>query len=218
VTLAADQLTVAPLPANARALVLLLHGGAEQGPQEIDGRSLAFRRARWMRGAISRRLGRAGVGTALLRFSVKGWNGRHGTPSPVVDAREALDRLRVEHAGLPFVLLGHSMGARTAVWVADDPSVVGVVGLAPWLPPDDPVAPLAGKQLVAAHGRRDRITSARATERYVRRAAAVTESARFVDMGPLGHYMLTGARRWNAAAVTETLGLLDRVSGITSST
>ena len=35
---------------------------------------------------------------------------------------------------MPVVLLGHSMGGRTAVAVADDPSVVGVVALAPWLP------------------------------------------------------------------------------------
>ncbi len=214
--LAEDQLIVSQLPVNARGLVLMLHGGAEQGPQEIDGRSLAYRRTRWMRDAISGRLAASGVGVALLRFTVKGWESGAGAPSPVRDARAALDRLRGEHADLPVVLLGHSMGARTAVWVADDPSVVGVVGLAPWLPPDDPVAQLAGKQLVAAHGHRDRITNARATERYVRRAAAVAQSARFVDMGGLGHYMLTGVRRWNATAATEAIGLLDRVSGITS--
>ncbi len=85
------------------------------------------------------------------------------------------------------------MGARTAARVADDPAVTGVVGLAPWLPPDDPVATLTGKRLVAAHGCRDRITSARATARFVTRASDVAKSAQFVDMGPLGHYMLTGA-------------------------
>jgi pimeloyl-ACP methyl ester carboxylesterase len=124
--------------------------------------------------------------------------------------------LTAEHAGLPVVLLGHSMGARAAVWAADDPAVVGVVGLAPWLPPDDPIASLAGKHLVAAHGSRDRITRARATARYVRRAEEVAASARFIDMGPLGHYMITGVRRWNAIAVTESLAILDTVSGVTS--
>lgn len=30
-------------------------------------------------------------------------------------------------------------------------------------------------------------------------------------MGPLDHYMLAGAGRWNRVAVTETLGILDRL-------
>ena len=108
------------------------------------------------------------------------------------------------------------MGARTAAWVADEPGVVGVVGLAPWLPPDDPVDALAGRHLVAAHGRRDRITSPQATARYVQRAAEVAASARYVDMGAVGHYMIAGVRRWNATAVTESLHILDTVAGITS--
>jgi pimeloyl-ACP methyl ester carboxylesterase len=217
-----DQLRVGPVPTGARGLVLMLHGGAEVAPQEIDDRSLAYRRTGWMRDAIARRLGRRSVGIALLRFTVKGWQaGGPAAPSPVADARAALDRLRGDHPGLPVVLLGHSMGARTAVWVADHPSVVGVVGLAPWLPPGDPVDQLAGKHLVAAHGSRDRITNARATAAYVRRAREVAASARFVDMGPLGHYLIKGVRRWNATAVTECLDVLDRgtagtVAGITS--
>jgi len=219
---AEDRLHIGRVPRDARGLVLMLHGGAEHGPHPIDARSLPYRRTGWMRDAIAGRLARAGVGVALLRFTVRGWNSGLGEePSPVADARAALDRLRSEHADLPVVLLGHSMGARTAVWVADDPSVVGVVGLAPWLPPGDPVRQLAGKHLVAAHGRRDRITNPRATAAYVARARPVAASARFVDMGPLGHYLIKGVRRWNATAVTESLAVLDRgtagtVSGITS--
>ena len=100
------------------------------------------------------------------------------------------------------------MGARTALHVADDPSVAGVVALAPWIEPDTPVVGLAGRQLVAAHGRRDRITSAPATRAYVERATAVAASARFVDMGGLGHYLLRGRRQWVDLARAESLRVL----------
>ena len=116
-------------------------------------------------------------------------------PSPVPDARWAIDQAAAAHPGVPVVLLGHSMGARTAVHVADHPGVVGVVALAPWLERSDPVRALAGRHLIAGHGSRDKITSARVTRAYVERAREVAASAEFVDMGRLGHYMLHRPRR-----------------------
>ena len=106
---------------------------------------------------------------------------------------------------MPVVLVGHSMGARTAVHVADDPGVVGVVGLAPWFPAGEPVQALAGKRLLAAHGRRDRITSYRATRRTVERAREVAASAELHDMGRIGHYMLRRVSAWNDFAVDRSL-------------
>ncbi len=208
-----DRLTMSPVPENPHGLVVMLHGGADRGLRPVDHRSLALRRTRAMFHAISGDLVAGGAAVALLRFSVKGWNASPGEPpSPVADARLALEHLHDAHPQLPIVLLGHSMGARTAAWVADAPGVVGVVGLAPWFPADDPVDALAGKVLVAAHGRRDRITSARSSRRYVDRASEIAEDARFRDMGALGHYMLTGAARWNQVAITESREILSRIS------
>jgi len=194
-------------PASARALALVLHGGADVAEQSVDGRSLSWRRGRKLLHDVARPLGRDGVGVVLLRYRVKGWNAQRGTPAPVVDARWALDELERRH-GLPVVLVGHSMGGRTAVAVADHPSVVGVVALAPWLPSGEPVAPLAGKVLRAAHGRQDHITSASATRAFVDRAARVSDAA-FIDMGATGHYLLRRIRAWNEFTVDGVRSVLD---------
>ncbi len=148
----------------------------------------------------------AGVGVRLLRYGVRGWNAAPGAvPSPVPDARWALEQVRDELGEVPVVLLGHSMGGRTAVAVADDPSVVGVVALAPWLPPGEPFAALEGRQLAVAHGRRDRITSLRDSRAFCQDAQAVAAGVELRDMGRAGHYLLRHVCAWNAFAVTRSL-------------
>ncbi len=188
-----------------RGLVLLLHGGKETSTQPVDGRSASWRRSLAMQRAVTPRAHDRGVSTWLLRYRHRGWNGGSG---PIRDARWALEEVRRELGDLPVVLLGHSMGGRTSVHVADDPSVVGVVALAPWLPRGEPVAALAGKHLVAAHGRSDRITSPRTTADFVRRAGSLTSSAEFHDMGRVGHYMFRRVERWNDVAAGSALDLL----------
>lgn len=194
-----------------RGLVLMLHGGAENGHDPVGARSGPWLRSRLMMLQTERDLRRAGLTTWLLRFQVRGWNHGHAEfPSPVPDARWALEEVRRVHGTLPVVLLGHSMGARTATLVADDENVRGVVALAPWLPPGHPVDALAGKHLVAAHGRADRVTRFTDTERYVARAGDAAASAELVDMGDAEHYMLKDLPAWNRVAAQRTLALLPR--------
>lgn len=185
----------------------MLHGGAEHNLAPVADRSRSLWRSRLMYDAIHRRLNREGLAVAVVRFSTVGWNDP-AAPSPVPDARWALEEMRGSYAGLPIALLGHSMGARTAFAVADDPDVVGVVGLAPWFPADEDVAPITGKHLVAAHGSGDRITYASATRTLLERASGVAASSQFIDMGPTGHYMLRRRREWDRVAVESTLQVL----------
>jgi pimeloyl-ACP methyl ester carboxylesterase len=190
-------------------VVLMLHGGTQHSLEPVDGRSASWRRSRLMMSVLAGPANRAGVSMWLLRYRHRGWNDRVATPpSPVPDARWALDQVARELGPVPVVLLGHSMGARTGVAVASHPRVTGVVALAPWLPADEPVEPLTGRHLAAAHGSADRITSLSQTEAFVRRAASVAASTELRDMGAVGHYMLRRVREWNRFALSRSLEFL----------
>ena len=185
----------------------MLHGGAEHDTEPVTERSKSLWRTRFMYDAIHSRFVDAGVAVAVLRFATVGWNDP-GNPSPVPDARWALAELDARFGSVPTVLLGHSMGARTAFNVADHPTVRGVVGLAPWFPADEDLTPITGKHLVGVHGSRDKLTYASATRKLLRRADGVAASSTYVDMGPVGHYMLRRLREWNRVAIRESLGAL----------
>ena len=98
------------------------------------------------------------------------------------------------------MLIGHSMGARAAFRVAGHPAVSAVAGLAPWLPPTEPVDQLAGRRVLLVHGTADRITSPGETWAYAERARSVTEMATIEVRGG-EHTMLRRAPLWHRLAV-----------------
>lgn len=86
---------------------------------------------------------------AEVRYRIKSWE---HLDSCIADARAALEAV----AGRQTLLVGFSMGGAVGSVVADDPSVIGLVGLAPWLPHQLPIDALAGKRFRVIHGALDR--------------------------------------------------------------
>ncbi len=86
---------------------------------------------------------------AEVRYRVKSWRRLEAC---VEDARAAVRAVGAERT----LLLGFSMGGAVAISAAGDPSVVGVLGLAPWIPDRLSLEPLRGKRLDVVHGSLDR--------------------------------------------------------------
>lgn len=180
--------------AEARCIALVLHGGkpdsyAASRPWHLSGLRM------WQFTRAIRKAGRAhGVVAAQLQYRFRGWNG--AARSPVADARWALRELKRQYPGVPVVLVGHSMGGRTAAAVVDDPSVAGVVALAPWWPDGGELAAVRSDQTVRVlHGRSDTWTDAVKSRRETEVAAARGIAASFVSMAG-GHFMIRSARSW----------------------
>ncbi|MFD7744985.1 serine aminopeptidase domain-containing protein [Streptomyces sp. NPDC059698] len=193
------------------AAVLVLHGGRETGTEPPPPGLLNLPGAR-MRPFV-RALGRAAraVGEDVLvrevRYGHRGWNGARA--DPFHDAVAALDALR-EQAGdeLPVVLLGHSMGARAALRAAGHPLVRGVVGLAPWCPPGDPVTQLAGRDVVLVHSTRDRLTSPQASQSLTARARRAGARTCMITVRGGDHAMIRRAPAWHRVTTALVMGLL----------
>ncbi len=197
---AEPTLTVSPAQGPARAAVLVLPGGRAESTDISRPWHLSVVRLRPFAREISRVEASRGVTVASLRYRVRGWNGSQ--ESPVADARWALDQLREQLGPAPVILVGHSMGGRTALRLADHPAVVGIVALAPWLPPGEPRVPLGARPLLVVHGTADRWTDPSASREYVAAAAADGTPAQWIPMPGHGHFMLRNRSRWRGL-VTE---------------
>jgi pimeloyl-ACP methyl ester carboxylesterase len=84
-----------------------------------------------------------------LRYRIRSWKRLDLCAEDALAAVEAAGAERT-------LLIGFSMGGAVAVRVASHPSVVGVLGLAPWLPDELDLAPLRGRRLDVLHGALDR--------------------------------------------------------------
>lgn len=147
--------------------------------------------------AIRRAVGGAGIVVWRHRFAVRGWNGDQA--SPAGDLSRLLDQARVRYSGVPVLLAGHSMGARAAFRAAGHPAVFAVAGLAPWLPPGEPVGQLTGRRVLLVHGSADTVTRPGDTWAYVTHARTVT-SVTALEIRDGDHPMLRRASLWHAIA------------------
>ncbi|MGH3110572.1 MAG: hypothetical protein ACRDQT_06615 [Gaiellaceae bacterium] len=86
---------------------------------------------------------------AEVRYRVKSWN---QFELCIEDAQAAVEAA----GGRRTLLVGFSMGGAVAVSTAAHPSVIGVLGLAPWLPDRLDLTPLRGRRLTVVHGTLDR--------------------------------------------------------------
>lgn len=194
-------------PGEVRALVLILHGGAEHSMMSAHRWRLAALRMLPFVVRLRREGAAYGVAVGRVGYRYRGWNPPH--QHPVVDARWALEearrRLGVE---VPIGLVGHSMGGRIAVRVADDRDVRTVVALAPWLPRDEPVAPVTGRDVLIVHGNVDRTTSPKLSYRFAVQAREVAARVCCLELTGTGHAMLRRAGAWHRLATGFTLASL----------
>lgn len=193
---------IRPVPGTVVGVVLLAHGGKERSHQPPRVRGGAVQRVRLIARAVAPRLARHGIAVHTMSFRYQGWNGDER--APVADVRWAVERLARRYGGVPVVLAGHSLGGRAVVNAADAPGVVGVLGLAPWLPAAEPTGQLAGRRLLLAHGTQDRVTSPRSSFEYAVRARAEGHDVARIVLPGSGHALLARARDWNRIVLAFT--------------
>jgi dienelactone hydrolase len=86
---------------------------------------------------------------AEVRYRIKSWK---RLEECVEDARAAIREVGAERT----LMLGFSMGGAVSISAADEATVVGVLGLAPWIPERLSLDPLRWKRFDVLHGSLDR--------------------------------------------------------------
>ncbi len=173
-------------PRDPEGVVVVLHGGGARREQvAVSPSQLSVLRMVPVAARVAR-VGRGRLAVRRLLNSSRGWA---GDPTPVDDARWALDRVEEQLGDLPVALVGHSLGGRAALLAADDERVRSVVGLATWLAPGDRIGPLAGRDVLLVHGDADRVARLGPAVDVARRLAGTTRAG-FVTVRGGSHSML----------------------------
>ncbi len=195
-----------------RGLVLVLPGGADQNTRPYRSDGLQARRARLLAQQIEGPLLERGIGVWLAGYRVVGWNAGHPdhpVPSPLPDVRR---RSRGSRAAAPG-------GARGDRGPLDGRPDRGRDGGRAQRDRGRRTGPVASRGRAGGAARRTRLRRrARALGPDHQRATgpasspsapvAVALSAEFVDMGPVGHYLLRRIAAWNSFAVDHARRML----------
>jgi pimeloyl-ACP methyl ester carboxylesterase len=200
----APRLRITGDGARSEAVVLLLPGGTDHSFLPVRAFDPGVVRV-FPFGRSVVRAGGGRISLASLRYAVRGWNGEQ--ESPLSDARWALDRIRERFGDVPIGLVGHSMGGRVALRVADHlgvhnggtrvAGVRSVVALAPWLPKGEPVAGFEDQALLLAHGTADRTTDPGQTFELAEKLTAEGVDVELVRFPGAHHAMMFPARPWH---------------------
>jgi alpha-beta hydrolase superfamily lysophospholipase len=190
--------------AGVTGVVVVAHGGRSVSSEPTTAVQPAVLRMVPLARAIRQALRGSGAVVLRPRFQLRGWNGEQALP--VHDLRAILDDIGRRFGPVPAVLIGHSMGARAALRVAGHPAVSAVAGLAPWLPPGEPVGQLAGRRVLLVHGSADGITRPEDTWAYAERARSVAE-VMAVEIRNGDHAMLRRAGLWHRVAAEFVCGV-----------
>jgi pimeloyl-ACP methyl ester carboxylesterase len=195
---------------DVRAVVMVAHGGTSVSTRPTNAAQLAVLRMIPVAQAIRQAVRGSHVAVWRPRFAVRGWNDAQA--SPVADLDRLMDGLAETMGQVPVILVGHSMGARAALRAGGHPLVTAVAGLAPWLPPGEPVAQLAGRRILLAHASGDTVTRPADTWAYAQRAR---EASRVTAIEVRGseHPMLRRASLWHELAAEFTRAVLGLPAG-----
>lgn len=130
------------LTGDGPVAVVCVNGGQAS---EVEGTWSAS--LEWLVGRLAPRF--PGLTFGEVRYRIKSWR---RLDDCIADARAAVREIGAERT----LMLGFSMGGAVAISICDEPSVEGVLGLAPWIPDRLSVEAIAGKRLDVLHGSLDR--------------------------------------------------------------